>query len=48
MAYILWKFQADSLKIESAQVFLFHQKILRILDRLGLNFNAINLNLLDQ
>jgi len=41
MAYILWKFQADSLKIEVSGSLFIPQKILRILDRLSLHFHAI-------
>ena len=46
MAYTLWKFHIDSLKTVISRNFLISQKYFRILDRLGLNFNAINLKFL--
>jgi hypothetical protein len=42
MAYYLWKFHVDSLKIVISTNFFISQKYFRILDRLGLNFYAIN------
>ena len=43
MAYTLWKFHIDSLKTVISRNFFISQKYFRILDRLGLNFYAINL-----
>ena len=46
MAYILWKFHMDSLQIVVSMNFFILQKYFCILDWLGLNFYAINLQFL--
>jgi len=46
MAYSLWKFHIDNLKTVISRNFFILQKYFRFLDRLGLNFYAINLKFL--
>ena len=43
MTYTLWKFHIDSLQIVISTELFISRKYFRILDRLGLNFYAINL-----
>jgi len=43
MAYNLWKFQIDSLQIETSRIDLFSENVSISWAPVGLNFNAINL-----